>query len=147
MLEIKKSQLLVLDRLWKKEGYIIGNLSYCGRFVCNTLEDQWRDYAHGEQKVPGVSAIPAGRYEVQMTYSPKFKRMMPLLMNVPQFVGVRIHSGNTKEDTEGCILVGKNLVKGRLVDSKIWSIAVEDIIRRGLKKDKMYIDIFDRFKK
>ena len=60
------------------------------------------------KKVFGQTAIPKGRYEVAITFSNKYKRMLPLLMNVPCYEGVRIHSGNRAEDTEGCILVGRD---------------------------------------
>lgn len=87
----------------------IGRLSIDGVFECYTLEDAVREKP-GELcqrwKIPGVTAIPAGIYDVTIDFSNRFKKMMPLLLNVPCFAGVRIHSGNTSEDTEGCILVG-----------------------------------------
>ena len=76
--------------------------------LCDTLEPTWRDYKNGAYKVKGRSAIPEGRYAVVISYSPKFKQWLPILLGVPKFEGVRIHAGNTAKDTEGCILVGQN---------------------------------------
>lgn len=91
---------------------------------CDTLEPTWRDYAHGAYKIKGKSAIPEGRYAVVVTRSPKFDQWLPLLLGGPDFnrkwKGVRIHAGNTAADTEGCILVGKNLEVGKVLDSRIW---------------------------
>ena len=80
----------------------------------------WRDYANGAYKVKGRSAIPEGRYAVVISFSPKFKQWLPILLGVPKFEGIRIHAGNTSEDTEGCILVGKNREVGKVLDSRIW---------------------------
>lgn len=87
--------------------------------LCDTLEPQWRDYQGGEKKVKGESAIPEGTYRVVVTRSPRFGQWLPLLLDVPQFSGVRIHAGNSAGDTEGCILVGDNMYKGALVRSKL----------------------------
>jgi hypothetical protein len=92
---------LRLVRTAGRPGYVPGKLFVDGKFECYTLEDQMRT-----QKIYAQTAIPLGRYRIIVTYSNRFKRPLPLLLNVPEFTGVRIHSGNTVADTEGCILVG-----------------------------------------
>jgi hypothetical protein len=117
---------LVLKRIARKETYTIGRLYINGVYACDTLEDKDRGLDNDTMsiaeikavKVPGETAIPTGKYEVSITYSPRFKRMMPLLSGVKGFDGVRIHSGNTHKDTEGCILVGRNKVVGKVLDSR-----------------------------
>lgn len=79
----------------------IGELWIERKFFCYTLEDIVRDI-----KIAGETAIPAGSYQVIMTYSPRFKKILPLICGVPDFEGVRIHTGNKASHTEGCILVG-----------------------------------------
>ena len=103
---------LTLKRIFKGEKYTIGKLYIDGVAFCDTLEDAIRDV-----KVYGETAIPSGIYKVTITLSPRFRRWLPLLHDVPNFEGVRIHRGNTAEDTHGCILVGQNKVKGQVVNS------------------------------
>ncbi|SFW39549.1 hypothetical protein SAMN05216414_1347 [Nitrosovibrio sp. Nv17] len=89
---------MLLTRKHETAGYTAGSLYL---LECYTLEDQER-----ERKIAGETAIPAGRYQVVVTHSNRFKRPLPLLLDVPGFTGIRIHPGNTAADTEGCILVG-----------------------------------------
>ncbi|OYU80773.1 MAG: hypothetical protein CFE23_07310 [Flavobacterium sp. BFFFF1] len=93
---------LVLTRKIRSAKSTIGELTIDGKFECFTLEDVERDV-----KIHGKTAIPKGRYELTITMSNRFKKELPLLINVPNYEGVRIHPGNKAEDTEGCILVGK----------------------------------------
>ena len=97
-----------------KETYTIGKLSIDGVYVCDTLEDKVRPKG---EKVFGETAIPAGTYSVIYNYSPRFKRKLPRLLNVPTFDGILIHNGSNASHSHGCILVGKNTFKGGLTDS------------------------------
>lgn len=98
---------MTLIREGSANGRTFGSLAVGGAFECYTMEDEVRPTG---EKVPGRTAIPAGRYQVQLTHSPRFGKIMPLVCDVPGFEGIRIHVGNTEADTEGCILVG--LVRG-----------------------------------
>jgi hypothetical protein len=91
-----------INRLYKTENSTIGELLIDGKFECFTLEDKERDV-----KIKGETAIPRGTYKVIINQSNRFKRLLPLLIDVDNFEGVRIHAGNTNHDTEGCILVGR----------------------------------------
>jgi hypothetical protein len=94
---------LTLTRVERSPQATLGDLVVDGQFFCYTLEDPVRPEGI---KIPGSTAIPAGVYPVQITWSPRFRQDMPLLIGVRNFTGVRIHPGNTAADTEGCILVG-----------------------------------------
>lgn len=115
---------LTLRRFRLDHYRTIGRLSIDGTPFCYTLEDTVRPLG---VKVPGATAIPAGRYALDMTWSPRFKMVLPLVKDVPGFEGVRIHSGNTEADTEGCILVGHNLDGGAISSSRM---ALADLIDR-----------------
>lgn len=125
---------LLLDRKWKKDGYVIGNLYVDGEFFCNTLEDTDRGLDSkmslaeiSKRKIAGKTAIPTGVYRVTLSVkSRKFaskpaykfcKGYLPRLISVPGYEGVLIHIGNYPSDTDGCILVGKNTVKGAVMQS------------------------------
>ena len=123
---------LILERIAKRKTYTIGRLyirqqvmdEYLpgteDQYFCDTLEPTWRDYNNGAYKVKGRSAIPEGRYAVVISWSPKMKQWLPILLGVPKFEGIRIHAGNTSKDTQGCILVGCNREVGKVLDSRLW---------------------------
>lgn len=109
---------LALDRFDYGATYTLGTLHLDGNFECFVLEDTVRGIEAGAEKVYGQTAIPAGKYKVSLTYSNRFKRVLPYIHDVPQFTGVRIHAGNTAEDTEGCLLVGRICRKGFVGESR-----------------------------
>ena len=142
--------LITIDRAWKKDGYTISRLYVNGNlFGCNTLEDTDRGLNQEmdlneikKKKVYGRTAIPSGIYECVYTYSNRFKKMLPLLLNVKGFDGVRIHSGNYAKDTEGCILVGLNLKKGMVLNSREWTNKLIQAMKTAWdKKEKVTIVI------
>lgn len=94
--------IMILQRSPSADGATIGEITIGGEHQCYTCEDMVR---HGP-KVPGETAIPAGRYRVIVNMSNRFQRLLPLLVDVPGFEGVRIHPGNTAADTSGCLLPG-----------------------------------------
>lgn len=115
-----------------------GELSIDGKFECYTLEDCVRPV-----KIKGLTAIPAGRYRVIINYSQRFKRRLPLLLNVPQFEGVCLHSGNDAGDTGGCILVGRTKGKDFVGESRR---ALDQLFARlsaALATEEVYINIKD----
>ena len=105
--------LITVKRLYKTENSTIGELLVDGIWECFTLEDVERTV-----KIKGETAIPKGTYKVIINESNRFKRLLPLLLDVPGFEGVRIHSGNTNHDTEGCILVGQSRNKEYIGQSR-----------------------------
>jgi hypothetical protein len=114
---------LMLFREPSVDGCTIGKLSIDGGFECFTLEDILRD----GPKVADQTAIPPGRYRIVITMSNRFKRMLPQLLDVPGFAGIRIHSGNTSDDTSGCILVGQSRANDSISSSKL---AMEQLQRK-----------------
>jgi hypothetical protein len=95
--------LLAVTRKTFTDKSTIGELHIDGKYFCATLEDTCR-----KVKVWGETAIPPGRYQVKFDFSPKYKRRMPYLLDVPGYQGIMIHPGNFPADTLGCILVGKH---------------------------------------
>lgn len=152
---------LVVERKWKKKGYTIGKLFINNVFFCNTLEDKDRGLTSAmsiekikAMKKAAITAIPSGIYNVRMDIvSPKYNSKewyvkncngarMPRLENVPGYVGVLIHPGNTAEETEGCILVGKNDVVGKVTKSKDYFLQLYNKMYTAYKKgEKITITI------
>ncbi|MFR3329694.1 MAG: DUF5675 family protein [Odoribacter splanchnicus] len=131
---------LILKRLYLKTDYTIGKLYMDGKYFCDTLEDQVRDLTK-EKKIPGKTAIPAGTYEIVVNVSPRFKRKLPRLLDVPGFDGILIHRGNTAEDTAGCILVGENRERGKIINSTRYEVQLTGILERAQEKGEITIEI------
>ncbi|MFR9543937.1 MAG: DUF5675 family protein [Rikenellaceae bacterium] len=134
---------LLLKRKFKGESYTIGDLFIDGEFFCNTIEDTVRELpatcpntpkwlnCECKEKVYAETAIPAGTYKITMEYSKTFKRTLPLLHNVPHFLGILIHSGNTEKHSAGCLIVGFNKVKGQVLDSLVTSNKLNEILSKS----------------
>lgn len=117
---------LRLIRKPSTETTTIGELFVDGEFFCYTLEDKVRPV-----KIKSQTAIPSGTYKVIITWSPRFKKQLPLLIGVPNFDGIRIHPGNTHRDTEGCILVGEQVHGESILQSKKAFNKLYDLISKS----------------
>ena len=127
---------LKLIRETKTSDSTIGKLYINEIYHCYTLEDKER-----EVKVQNVTAIPKGKYEVIVNFSNRFQQQMPLLLNVPNFEGVRIHWGNYSKDTEGCILLGTTKAVNMIGNSRTAYAKFMSVINKVGKKEKIYITI------
>jgi len=107
---------MILQRKWATQESTVGELSIDGKFECYVLEDVVRPAG---EKVPGKTAIPAGTYRVIVDKSTRFKKLMPHILDVPGFEGIRIHAGNVAVDTEGCPLVGRTRGKDFVSESRL----------------------------
>jgi hypothetical protein len=118
----------------------IGRLFVNGVFECFTLEDIVRD----GPKVQNQTAIPPGRYRVDITHSPHFDRMLPLLVDVPGFTGIRIHAGNTAGDTDGCVLVGGSRAHDSIRGSQLALAALQPKIASAAARDEpVWIEVLN----
>jgi hypothetical protein len=129
---------MLLQRLPSTSKSTTGKLTIDGLAECYTLEDVCRPAG---VKVAGKTAIPAGTYQVIIDMSTRFKVLMPLLIGVPGFAGIRIHAGNTDADTDGCILVGKTPATDAVYQSRDAYKALFAKIQAGLKVGKVWITI------
>ena len=140
---------LELHRIYFSPEYTIGKLFIDGQYFCDTIEDVNRDLNKdgdlldpGEAKVMHKTAIPFGKYEVIVNVSNRFKRYLPLLLNVPGFDGIRIHNGVDETSSSGCIIVGKNTEKGKVTQSREYMNLLTDKLLSDQKKSlKSYIKI------
>ena len=140
---------LVLQRKYRNNNYCIDKLYINNIYLSDVLEDPDRglqDFMSLEEikriKVKGNTCIPYGTYNITITYSPRFKKNLPLLNNVKGFDGIRIHSGNKPQDTEGCLLPGFNKVKGQVIDSRVTTDKLIAQIQQALNKgEKVTITI------
>jgi hypothetical protein len=137
--------IVTLRRIAFKETYTIGKLYIDGNYFCDTIEDVDRHLDDSmtedeikKNKVYGETAIPYGMYKVTITYSPKFKKNLPLLEGVKGFSGIRIHSGNTAKDSLGCIIVGKNKKVGMVLDSRV---TMEKLMKVFDTKENIWLTI------
>ena len=138
---------LIVKRKVFSEKSTIGELHINGSYFCFTLEDKDRDLYKtqpiteiAQKKLFGVTAIPYGRYDLALTYSNRFKQYMPQVLNVPAFDGIRIHSGNTDVDTNGCLIVAMQKGIDSVSDSKTAYNALLKMIKAVEKKEKITIE-------
>lgn len=140
---------ILVKRTAKRPTYTIGKMYLDGKYFCDTLEDTDRNISQTtpldtikKVKLPNNTAIPTGTYKVIVNVSPKFKRLLPRLLNVPGFDGVLIHRGNTDKDTSGCILIGENKVVGKVINSTGYETKLVSILNKAQdNKENITIEI------
>lgn len=140
---------LLLKRIALKDSYTIGKLYINGVYFCDTVEDKVRDLNkdgdledEGESKVYAETAIPYGIYKVIVNESPKFKRLLPRLLNVKHFDGILMHRGSSAKSSAGCIIVGKNTIVGKVTDSEKYELELVKILLEAQdNKEKITINI------
>ena len=140
---------LTLKRAFKKPDYTIGILYAGGRQICNTIEDTDRglhQYMSADDikrvKVPEHTAIPAGTYRLAVSMSPKFKRQLIEVLDVPGFSGIRVHRGNTADSSAGCIIPGVNNVKGAVSQSTKYEELLTSMVAAAIANgEESYITI------
>ncbi len=122
---------LVVQRRPSSDGCTLGRMTIAGVHENFTLEDVVRS----GPKVPGETAIPAGRYRVILTFSQRFQRVLPLLLDVPDFTGIRIHAGNRSSETDGCLLVGQSVAHDSIWSAQLALAALQPQIATALAHD------------
>lgn len=137
-----------LKRIAKRDVYTIGKLYINGEYFCDTIEDKDRGLDQSmpvndikKKKIYGQTAIPTGTYGLVIDYSSRFKKKMAHILNVPGYDGIRIHTGNTADDSLGCIIVGQNKVVGKVINSKVTYNKLFSILQEACNKEKVNITI------
>jgi hypothetical protein len=140
--------ILELNRKTRTSKSTIGELLINGEFFCYVLEDMDRGLHSSlsvteisQRKVYAETAIPSGTYKVVITFSPRFKEYMPLLLNVKGFQGIRIHSGNTASHSEGCLICGMTTSKDFVGQSKIAYSKLMAKLKKVEKTEEIFISI------
>ena len=133
--------ILLLKRRIFTATTTIGTLSIEGQRVCDTLEDQDRKLEEGGKKIYGKTAIPRGKYEVKITWSNRFKKYMMEVLEVEQYQGVRLHAGNSHADTDGCPLLGEAIDEYTLINSRVMTNRVYDMVEKALKTEKVWLEV------
>lgn len=139
---------LTLKRLNLTPNYTEGELYVNGVYFCKTLEDTNRDlnkngqFDNSEKKVYGETCIPYGKYKIILSYSPKFKRELPEILEVPNFQGIRVHRGNKISDTLGCVLCGEKVKNGYLSNSTPYEIKLVELFKQAKSRnEESFIEI------
>lgn len=137
---------LRLERKYRNNNYCIDKLYINGKYFSDALEDPDRGLTDNMSleeikkiKIKDNTCIPYGTYNVTITYSPRFNRNLPLINNVKGFEGIRVHNGNTPQDSSGCVLLGFNKIKGQVIDSKVTVNKFIDIVQKALNKGEKVI--------
>ena len=140
---------ITLKRRYLGPEYTIGSWFFDGIYLCDIIEDKVRDINQdgdlddpGEGKVFGETAIPYGIYKIELSMSPKFKRVLPMILNVKHFTGIRIHRGRTAKHSHGCLLPGENKAKGQVLNSEKYEIEIiKQMMEATNRGEKMSIEI------
>ena len=139
---------LELTRITRTNRSTIGELTVDGNFECFILEDKDRGLHQGmalselmSAKIKTRTAIPTGRYEIVVNFSDRFQKMLPLLLDVPAFAGIRIHPGNKDTDTEGCLVPGKTKSLDMVGSSRAAFTTLFDKIKAAMQRQKVFITV------
>lgn len=144
---------IILERKYRNAESTEGNLYINGKWFCHTIEDvvrakpgEWKK----QLKIYAQTAIPYGRYRVKVTWSPKFKRLLTAILDVPDFIGIRIHSGTSEKSSAGCVIIsdkaddGPNGDRNRLIKDNKAMNDLCDLVLKAQKTEMVCIEIVDK---